>query len=58
MGRQSKLKQQRKTTAELSTSSQSQSQKGDIETLTQLGYGQHNQLRSPEIPEDRPEPQV
>lgn len=58
MGRKSKLKKQRKAESQNSPTTTSPSPKGDIETLNQLGYGEHNRLRSPEIPEDRPEPQL
>lgn len=61
MGRQAKLKQQRKLqppqpTPE-STTAQPQAL-GDVERMTYLGYGEHNRLRSPDIPEDRPEPRL
>ena len=55
MGRKSKLKKQRKAVAKESDISLP---RGDIERLNQLGYGEHNQLRSPEIPFDRPEPKL
>ncbi|MEB3225749.1 MAG: hypothetical protein VKJ86_08080 [Synechococcus sp.] len=58
MGRQAKLKKQRKTGVTKKITPQAATPKGDIETLTHLGYGDHNHLRSPEIPEDRPEPQL
>ncbi|WP_157072206.1 hypothetical protein [Picosynechococcus sp. PCC 73109] len=58
MGRKSKLKKQRKVIAQNPSTATSSSPKGDIETLNQLGYGEHNRLRSPEIPADRPEPQL
>ncbi|MBV5257919.1 hypothetical protein FLX56_05730 [Synechococcus moorigangaii CMS01] len=59
MGRQAKLKKQRKVTDQASpTVGEKRFPRGDIETMTQLGYGEHNRLRSPEIPEDRPEPQL
>lgn len=60
MGRQAKRKKQRQQTSPQPDSSQAQvrTPKGDIETLNQLGYGEHNRLRSPEIPADRPEPQL
>ncbi|WP_168191149.1 hypothetical protein [Picosynechococcus sp. PCC 11901] len=58
MGRKSKLKKQRKAIAQNPSTAKSPSPKGDIETLNQLGYGEHNRLRSPEIPADRPEPQL
>jgi hypothetical protein len=57
MGRKSKLKKQRKT-ANDSKLPPLNKPRGDIETLTHLGYGEHNRLRSPDIPADRPEPQV
>lgn len=58
MGRKSKLKKQRKA-ANPADSSQGQKQpKGDIERMTHLGFGEHNRLRSPEVPVDRPEPQL
>ncbi|WP_158227951.1 hypothetical protein [Synechococcus sp. BDU 130192] len=58
MGRKSKLKKQRKAIAQNLSTAKSPSPKGDIETLNRLGYGEHNRLRSPEIPADRPEPQL
>jgi hypothetical protein len=59
MGRKSKLKKQRKADANNVNSSQAQKQpKGDIERMTHLGFGEHNRLRSPEVPVDRPEPQL
>ncbi|AFY40438.1 hypothetical protein Lepto7376_4330 [[Leptolyngbya] sp. PCC 7376] len=61
MGRKSKLKKQRK--AKKSAEKEAglpplPEKKGDIETLNWLGYGKHNQLRSPDVPVDRPEPQL
>ncbi len=61
MGRKSKLKKQRKeqqaAAKELGLPPVPK-QKGDIETLNQLGYSDHNLLRSPDVPFDRPEPQL
>ena len=61
MGRKSKLKKQRK--AQKAAAKESglpplPSPKDDIETLNHLGYGEHNQLRSPDVPFERPEPQL
>lgn len=61
MGRKSKLKKQRKAKQAASEASGMQSlpeKKGDIETLNQLGYSDHNLLRSPDVPFERPEPQL
>lgn len=59
MGRKSKLKQQRKQTAtNPDLQSTPQTSKGDIEVMTHLGYGDHNLRRSPDLPDDRPEPQL
>lgn len=59
MGRKSKLKKQRKAEANTADNSQAKKQpKGDIERMTHLGFGEHNRLRSPEVPVDRPEPQL
>lgn len=57
MGRKSKRKQQRKAVQQINLPPLNKP-KGDIETLTYLGYGEHNLLRSPDIPCDRPEPQL
>lgn len=61
MGRKSKLKKQRKaaqnTAKDLGLPPLPQ-KKGDIETLNQLGYSDHNLLRSPDVPFERPEPQL
>lgn len=58
MGRKSKLKKQRKLAVENPTSQPQKMPQGDIEVLNHLGYGEHNRLRSPELPHDRPEPQL
>lgn len=61
MGRKSKLKQQRKakkTVAKKAGLSPLPKRNEDIETLNRLGYNDHNQLRSPEIPFEKPEPQL
>lgn len=58
MGRKSKLKKQRKLAGENPAPQPQKMPKGDIEVLNHLGYGEHNRLRSPELPRDRPEPQL
>ena len=58
MGRKSKLKKQRKEANSADPSQGKKQPKGDIERMTHLGFGEHNRLRSPEVPVDRPEPQL
>ncbi|OKH11876.1 hypothetical protein [[Limnothrix rosea] IAM M-220] len=61
MGRKSKLKKQRKAQQAAAKDlglPPVTKKKGDIETLNQLGYSDHNHLRSPEVPFERPEPQL
>ena len=61
MGRKSKLKKQRKAEKNAANDLGLPSlpdKKGDIETLNQMGYSDHNLLRSPDVPFDRPEPQL
>ena len=61
MGRKSKLKKQRKAEAAATKAAglpPLPNDKGDIETLNRLGYNDQNLLRSPDVPFERPEPQL